>query len=169
MTATEPNSLQTQQPTARAIRQWLGLLVAVWLGVQITATFFSFFTAASHCDASDRTIGQAGVHRAAYVQASAVAIATASLAFFFIVGGVGLILDSGWSWRVLAAGAALQILSTIATQIWQASISAGRDCGISPGSSLGFVGAFIGILVWNIIPVGVLVLAVAGRPKQAKQ
>jgi hypothetical protein len=103
------------------------------------------------------------------VHASAVAIATASPAFVFIVGGVGLIPDSGWAWRVLAAGAALQILSTIATQIWQASISAERDYGISPGSSLGFVGAFIGILVWNVIPVGVLVLAVAGRAKQAKQ
>jgi hypothetical protein len=166
MSATESNSLQTQQPTARAIRKWLGLLVAVWLGVQITATFISYFTAASQFDAGNRSVGQVGVHRAAYVQASAVAIATASLAFVFIVGGVGLILDSGWAWRVLAAGAALQILSTIATQIWQASIPPQRDYGLP---SLGFVGAFIGILVWNIIPVGVLVLAVAGRPKQAKQ
>jgi hypothetical protein len=76
---------------------------------------------------------------------------------------VGLVLGTPWAWRILLAGSVLQILFTIATQLWQATLSVELHEGPFAGGSFGIIGAVIGILLWNVIPVGILFLSVSAR------
>jgi hypothetical protein len=91
----------------------------------------------------------------------AVTLLNLALAMVFIIGGAGLILNFDWAWRVIVAGAALEILATVVTQVWEASLLA--PAGYPPGRAL--LGAIIGIVAWSIVPVGIWVLGTAGRPR----
>ncbi|MCX5655244.1 MAG: hypothetical protein NTY65_11405 [Planctomycetota bacterium] len=169
MSATHDASQQSQ-PSRRALRMWAGLLVAVWLLIQMAAVMFSYVQSASF---REREYSNHRYHandfdpaaiRAGYWHSSTVALGTAALATVFIVGGVGLVLGTPWAWRILLAGSVLQILFTIATQLWQATLSGDLHEGPLAGGSLGIIGAVIGILLWNVIPVGILFLSVSARP-----
>ena len=174
MTEVPPQSSLGVQPSRRAVRLWTGLLVAIWLLVQIAAVMFSFAQSAGFREQELRAgtaLQEQGFDgrgtRAGYWHASAVAAGTAALAMVFIAGGAGLVLGTPWAWRVLLAGGVLQILFTAATQVWQATLPEHLDAGPLTGGSLGVMGAVIGILLWNVIPVGILILTLSVRPTRS--
>jgi hypothetical protein len=173
MTTVQPESQASAAPSPRAIRLWTGLLVAFWLLLQIVAVKFSFTQSMElQRQLHHPPTGGMGYPvdydisdlRAAFWHASVVGVGIAALAFVFIVGAVGLILSATWAWRVLLVGAVLQILFTIATQVWQATLS--EDLGLVEGS-VGW--AVLGILIWNIIPVRILLLVLASQPLGGKR
>jgi hypothetical protein len=146
----------------KTVRMWTGLLVAVWVLALMVAVFYIYSSEFAKYDYDSQQQRLADpVMPAHFWHAMVVALFSASLAMVFIVGGVALILNRGWSRHVLLAAAILQILVTIATQVWQAMLYAGKE-GI-PGRA--FIASAIGIIIWNVIPVGILILA-AARPKQ---
>ena len=153
---------------------WTGLLVAVWILIQIAAVMVSFAQSEGfRYRARDATANMSAHEpdmagtRAGYWHASAVAAGTAALAMVFIAGGTGLVLAARWAWWVLKGGAVLQILFTVATQVWQATLPEHVDAGPLTGGSLGVMGAVIGILLWNVIPVGILILTLSARPTES--
>jgi len=165
-------------PSARAIRIWTGLLVGIWILVLCGGVMVSYTRMDSYAQQRVRDAEQAGEaegaalaqpHEPGYWHASTVALASALLAMLFLVGGVGLILGQRWAWRLLLAVAIVQIVVTIGAQVWEATLPPeGYDL---PGGELGFLGAAIGILLWNVVPVGILILAAAAgrshRPGEA--
>lgn len=168
------DSPQQSQPSRRALRMWAGLLVAVWLLIQMAAVMFSFAQSVCFREQelrAEKAPQEQGLDgrgtRAGYWHASAVAAGTAALAMVFIAGGTGLVLAARWAWWVLKGGAVLQILFTVATQVWQATLPEHVDAGPLTGGSMGLMGAVIGILLWNVIPVGILILTLSARPTEA--
>lgn len=161
MSQNQSEVTQGGSPSLRALRIWTGLLVAVLLVIQMVAVCVTYTELRSHVQRLeyDAELPDApGI----YWHRLTVAVGGAVLAMVFIVGGVGLILDLAWVWRLILVGAAVQIVSTVATQVWQATLPAsGWD---APG--MGAVGAVIGILIWNVVPVGILILAIAGRKRR---
>jgi len=164
---------QDQMPGARAIRIWAGLLVGIWILALCGAVMVSYIRVDSYVQQRVRDAEPAGEaegaalaqpHEPGYWHASTVALASALLAMLFLVGGVGLILGQRWAWRLLLAVAIVQIVVTVGTQVWQAALPPeGYDL---PGGELGFLGAAIGILLWNVVPVGIVILAAsAGRSR----
>jgi len=166
---------QNALPSARALRVWAGLLVAIWILILCGAVGVSYIRVDTY--AQDRARGleppdevgaeaASDAHEAGYWHASAVALASALLAMLFLVGGVGLILGQPWAWRLLLVVAAVQMVVTVATQVWQAILPS--EAGSLPGGELGFLGAAIGILLWNVVPVGILLLASAAGRRQGR-
>jgi hypothetical protein len=153
------------QPAARTVRMWTGLLVTLWvlglIGAVITVYSEEFLRYGPHESAEHRMADP--VVMARYWHDMAVAVASAALAMVFIIGGTALILNCSWYRRVLLAGAVLQILATAGTQVWESLLPGAGPA--MPGRA--FLGALIGILLWNVIPVGILIL-VAVRPSSAE-
>ena len=137
----------------------VGLLLGTWLTIQFMVVIF--------CHLQDVGLRQRLDPYCWHI--AAVGIGTAALAMVFMVGRAGLILGARWTWRVLTIGAGLQILFTVVTQVWQASLPSGRynpDLMGSIENILLFrphtIATVAGILLWNIIPVGILVLSLLG-------
>jgi uncharacterized membrane protein YkgB len=152
---------------------WAGLLVAFWLLLLFVAVIYCYMhdldlSRASAAYARHNATIDAGTVAQYYWHNSAVGVGAAALGMVFIVGGVGLILGARWAWPVLVGGAGLQILFTVATQIWEATIPALRYNDYSDHGSPGLMGIVIGILLWNVIPVGILLLAL-GVQRQGKR
>jgi len=143
-------------PSDRAVRVWLGLLVALWVLIQIVAVVVCYFQMAE---------GQLnhGGHPAVFYRLYATALATAALAMFFVVGGVGLILNRSWARRAILFGACVQIALTVATQVLEVFTPMPNGEVVLHGP----LAAPLGILLWNIIPVGILILAAAKPNKPA--
>jgi len=144
-------------PSGRAVRAWLGLMVAFWILVQVVAINVCYFLMA------DGPLSH-GDHPAVFYRLYATALATAALAMLFVVGGVGLILNRSWGRTIVLLGAVLQIGVTVATQVWE-TFAPLPDRG--EGLLSGPLAAPLGILLWNVIPVGILILAAAKPPKPA--
>jgi len=155
MSGGEMNAASGNGPSGRAVRVWLGLLVTLWILVQVVAIIVCYFLMAegplSH-----------GEHRAAFYRVYATALGTAALAMLFVVGGVGLILNRSWGRTTVLLGAILQIGVTVATQILEAF----TPLPSQPSVISGPLGAPLGILLWSVIPVGILILAAAAKPNK---
>jgi hypothetical protein len=159
-------------PSPRTVRYWLGFLVVLLLLNQIGAIAVSVSQVEVRHDL-DRQFG-AGmtsetqgrgqvVIRPIDWQRFAVATATSLLAMLTMIGGVGLILNAPWGWSAVRTVAALQIISTLLTQVAEAVIKISDLDGPQRVLFTALV-AVIGVVLWNIIPVGVFILAGAGRP-----
>jgi hypothetical protein len=153
MSGGEMSSASGDGPSERAVRVCLGLLVALWVLIQIVAVCVCYFLMTegplSH-----------GEHQAAFYRVYATALATAALAMLFVVGGVGLILNRPWGRTLVLLGAILQIGVTVATQVWEAFAPLPNQPSVISGP----LGAPLGILLWSVIPVGILILAAAAKP-----
>jgi len=149
MTAS-PSDESSDRPSRYALRLWAALLVSLWIQAQGRAVVFACMQAAS--------CARLGQH-AHYWYALALAVGTAALAAVFIAGGVGLVREARWTWRILVIGAGLQILFTVATQVWEAALPPRLGFHILFEGPPGMMGAVMGILIWNVLPVGILLLA----------
>jgi len=136
----------------RTVRLWMGLLLAAWLAIQILSVLVCFGVLSDHQDDP----------LASYWHPAIVAVGIASLAIVFMVGGVGIASEQPWSWSLLLVAAAIQIVFTVATQIWEVTLPRGM-IWTHVNSSEKYLGAVIGILLWNIVPIGILLLAIQGR------
>jgi hypothetical protein len=152
MNSDEMNPASGNGPSGRAVRMWLGLLVAIWVLVQVVAIIFYYFLM------TERAL----IHGACY-RMYATALATAGLAMLFVVGGVGLILNRPWGPRTVLIGACLQIAVTVATQVWEVFTPLSNQPSVINGP----LGAPLGILLWSVIPVGILILAAAAKSPKA--
>jgi len=155
MSGGEMSPASGKGPSERAVRVWLGLLVAIWVLVEIVATMVCYFLMAQG------PLNRGG-HPAAFYRVYATALATAALAMLFVVGAVGLILNRTWGQRTILVGACLQIAVTVATQVWEVFAPLPNGEGVLHGP----LAAPLGILLWNIIPVGILILAAAAKPNK---
>lgn len=164
-------------PTARAVRAWTGLLAALWLAVLCGAIITCYFQVQRYLyyghrldtpegSAEPAEAVAAKPHPPGYWHTSAVALASAVLAMLFIVAVTGLILGAPWSWRLLLVGAILQIVATVVTQVWQATLPRTVG-GFFADGELGVLGAATGIALWNVVPVGILILAASGGKRRA--
>ena len=151
MSGGEMGSASGNGPSGRAVRVWLGLLVALWVLVEIVAVVVCYVLM------MQRPL-ETGEHPAVFYRVYATALATAALAMLFVVGGVGLMLNRSWARRVILLGACLQIAVTVATQVWEAFTPLPDAEGLLRGP----LAAPLGILLWSVIPVGILILAAAG-------
>ena len=168
----EPVVTPSGGPSARAIRMWTGVLVAVWILVLAVAVVVFYANVhfqvaeqirpASSAD-EDGRLGHAqpGPPPPGYWHAVAGALASAVLAMVFIVAGAGLILGADWSWWLLLAGAIAQILATVTTQVWQAMLPVSSSVHFAD-SRMGLIGALIGTILWSVVPVGLIILSAAG-------
>jgi len=156
MSGGEMSPASGKGPSERAVRVWLGLLVAIWVLVEIVATMVCYFLMAQG------PLNRGG-HPAAFYRVYATALATAALAMLFVVGAVGLILNRTWGQRTILVGACLQIAVTVATQVWEVFAPLPNGDGLLHGP----LAAPLGILLWSVIPVGILILAAAGKPPKA--
>jgi len=145
---------ESDHPTARSVRYWLGLMLGLMFVVQVGAALWAY-SDWSHMRPDHPDEMRVYWHR------YAVTLLNLALAMVFIIGGAGLILNFDWAWSVIAAAAVIEILITIVTQVWEASLMV--PAGYPPGR--GLLGAVIGILAWSIVPVGIWVLGTAGRPR----
>ena len=152
MSGGEMSSVNGNGPSGRAVRVWLGLLVALWILVQVVAIIVCYFLM------TEKTL----IHGAFY-RVYATALATAALAMLFVVGAVGLILNRPWGQRTILVGACVQIALTVATQVLEVFTPMPNGDGLLHGP----LAAPLGILLWNVIPVGILILAAAKPPKPA--
>ena len=150
----EINPASGNGPSGRAVRVWLGLMVALWVLVQIIAVFVCYFLMWGPLKGEPRVV---------FYRVYATALATASLAMLFVVGGVGLILNRSWARRTILFGACLQIAVTVATQVWEVFAPLPNGEGVLHGP----LAAPLGILLWSVIPVGILILAAAAKPNKA--
>jgi len=155
MSGGEMSSAGGNGPTGRAVRVCLGLLVALWVLIQIVAVVVCYVL-------MTQWPLKNGEHPAVFYRVYATALATAALAMLFVVGGVGLILNRAWGRRTILVGACLQIAVTVATQVWEAF----TPLPDQPSVISGPLGALLGILLWKIIPVGILILAAAAKPNK---
>jgi len=137
-------------PSGRAVRVWLGLMVALWVLVQIIVVFVCYFLMWGPLKGEPRVV---------FYRVYATALATAVLAILFIVGGVGLILNRAWGRRTILVCACFQIAVTVATQVWEVFTPLPDAEGLLRGP----LAAPLGILLWSVIPVGILILAAAAK------
>jgi len=152
MNENAPGAFQNQQPSALAVRLWLGLMLALWIVIQMIAIFVSYMHMMSWpLEKSE--------HPDVFCRVYATAMGTAVLAMLFIVVGVALILNRRWARPAIIFGACLQIVVTVATQIWEARVPMPEASGLT-----GLPAAALGIVLWNIVPVGILILAAALKP-----
>ena len=156
MSGGEMSSVGGNGPSGRAVRVWLGLLVALWVLVEIVAVVVCYVL-------MTQWPLKNGEHPAVFYRVYATALATAALAMLFVVGGVGLILNRSWGQRTILVGACLQIALTVATQVWEVFTPLSNQPSVISGP----LGAPLGILLWNVSPVGILILAAAARPPKA--
>jgi len=153
MSGGEMNPASGNGPSGRAVRVWLGLLVALWVLVEIVAVIVCYF----------HMIGPPVEPRPVFYRLYATALVTAALAMLFVVGAVGLILNRSWGQRTILVGACLQIAVTVATQVWEVFTPMPNGDGLLQGP----LAAPLGILLWSVIPVGILILAAAKPPRAA--
>jgi len=156
MSGGEMRSAGGNGPTGRAVRVCLGLLVALWVLVEIVAVVVCYVL-------MTQWPLKNGEHPAVFYRVYATALATAALAMLFVVGGVGLILNRAWGQRTILLGACLQIAVTVATQVWEAF----TPLPDQPSVISGPLGAPLGILLWSAIPFGILILAAFANPPKA--
>ena len=157
MSSGETGSASGNGPSGRAVRVWLGLLAALWVLVQIVAVVVCYFLMA------EGPLSR-GEHPAVFYRLYATALGTAGLAMLFVVGGVGLILNRPWGQRTILVGACLQIALTVATQVLEVFTPLPNGEGLLHGP----LAAPLGILLWSVIPVGILILAAAAaKPPKA--
>jgi len=156
MSGEETSSVGGNGPSGRAVRMWLGLMVAFWILVQVVAIIVCYFLMAQG------PLSRGG-HPAAFYRVYATALATAALAMLFVVGAVGLILNRTWGRGLILLGACLQIAVTVATQVLEVFTPLPNGEGLLRGP----LAVPLGILLWNIIPVGILILAAAAKPNKA--
>jgi hypothetical protein len=156
MSGGEMSSAVGNGPSGRAVRVWLGLLVALWVLIQFVAVVVCYFQMTEgplrHSD-----------HPAVFYRVYATALGTAALAMLFVVGAVGLILNRSWGRGLILLGACLQIAVTVTTQVWEAFTPLPNQPSVISGP----LGAPLGILLWSVIPVGILILAAAAKPPKA--
>ena len=157
MTADDLPVEEADNPTAHTVRSWLGLLVVILFVIQVSASGWAY-AEWYHTRTGNVHDMQVLWHR------FAVAMGNSMVAMITLAGGTGLILNARWAWRTVATAAVLQILVTVATQLWEGLMPVPE--GYPP--ERGLMGALIGIVAWNIIPVAVLTLSVAGRPRAAR-
>jgi hypothetical protein len=155
MSGGEMNPASGNGPSGRAVRVWLGLLVAIWVLVEIVAVVVCYVL-------MTQWPLKNGEHPAVFYRVYATALATAALAMVFVVGAVGLILNRSWARRTILFGACLQIAVTVATQVWEAFTPLPDQASVISGP----LGAPLGILLWSVIPVGILILAAAAKPNK---
>jgi len=155
MNGGEMGSAGGNGPSGRAVRVCLGLLVALWVLVEIVAVVVCYVLMTQWPQ-------KTGEHPAVSYRVYATALATAALAMLFVVGGVGLILNRAWGRRTILIGACLQIAVTVATQVWEVFAPLPNGEGVLHGP----LAALLGILLWNVIPVGILILAAAAKPNK---
>jgi hypothetical protein len=174
MTQTKPDALDQQQPSKRTLRILLGLLVTLWLMIQIGVASFSYVQTLDFRgqERHRNELKQSGVSvegtQAGYCRTSTVGAGTAALAVVFVAGAVGLIVAAKWARAVLAIGTCLQILFTIATQVWLAMLPEQMGGGEAiSGGSYGIMAAVTGIFLWNVIPVAILIFTFAARPSDS--
>jgi hypothetical protein len=156
MNGGQMSSVGGNGPSGRAVRVWLGLVVALWVLVQILAVVVCYVL-------MTQWPLKNGEHPAVFYRVYATALGTAGLAMLFVVGGVGLILNRPWGQRTILVGACLQIAVTVATQVWEVFAPMPNGEGLLSGP----LAAPLGILLWSVIPVGILILAAAKVPKAA--
>jgi hypothetical protein len=155
MSSSETSSVGGNGPSGRAVRVWLGLMVAIWILIQVVAIIVCYFLMAQG------PLTRGG-NPAAFYRVYATALGTAALAMLFVVGGVGLILNRPWGQRTILVGACLQIALTVATQVWEVFTPLPNGDGLLRGP----LAAPLGILLWSVIPVGILILAAAAKPNK---
>jgi hypothetical protein len=175
MTQTRPVALEQQQPGKRTIRIWLGVLVTLWLMIQIGVATFSYVQTLDFRGGGRPQNEQMQSGRpikdtqAGYFRTSTLGAGTAALAVVFVAGTVGLIVAAKWARTVLAIGTCLQILFTIATQVWLAMLPEHSDGGEAiSGDSYGMMAAATGIFLWNVIPVAILIFTAGTETRRAK-
>ena len=156
MNGGEMSSAGGDGPSGRAVRVWLGLLVALWVLVEIIAVVVCYVIMVEGPP-------RLREHPEVFYRVYATALGTAALAMLFVVGGVGLMLNRSWARRAILFGACLQIAVTVATQVWEAF----TPLPDAEGLLRGLLGAPLGILLWSVIPVGILILAAAAKPPKA--
>ena len=156
MSGGEMSSAVGNGPSGRAVRVWLGLLVALWVLIQFVAVVVCYVLMTQWPQ-------KTGEHPAVSYRVYATALATASLAMLFVVGAVGLILNRSWGRGLILLGACLQIAVTVTTQVWEAFTPLPNQPSVISGP----LGAPLGILLWSVIPVGILILAAAAKPPKA--
>ena len=144
-------------PSGRAARFWLGLLMAAWVLVEIVTVLFCYFHMSKW---RFRDGGDPEVFYRLYVTA----LGTSALAMLFVVGGVGFVLDRPWGRKMILRGARFQIALTVVTQIWEAIFPMTNAVFFS-----GILAMPLGILLWNVIPIGILMLADAAKPYKATE
>jgi len=138
------------------VRAWLGFLVALWVLAEIVTVVVCYI----HMVSGPLENGK---HPDVFYRVYTTAIGTAALAMLFIVGGVGLILNRSWGRRTILLGACLQIGLTVATQVWEIFTPLPDSEGLLSGP----LAAPLGILLWSVIPVGILILAASAKPSKA--
>ena len=137
----------------RALRIWLGLLLGVLFVFQI------FSAGCEYQKSHDWAFSPNWLH-------FDIALACAILAVMTVIGMAGLILGKAWAWRVIMAGAALQIFVTIVALILDLVVIFERYSDSPEPAYLSDIIAIVVYITISIgIPVGVLVLAVVGRPR----
>jgi hypothetical protein len=156
MSSEEMRSVNGNGPSGRAVRVWLGMLVAIWVLVQIVAVCVCYVY-------MTEWPLKKGEHPDVFYRLYATALGTAALAMLFVVGAVGLILNRPWGQRTILVGACLQIAVTVATQVWEAFTPLPDAEELLRGP----LAAPLGILLWSVIPVGILILAAAAKPPKA--
>jgi len=143
-------------PSGRAVRAWLGFLVALWVLAEIVTVVVCYVVMIE---------GPVRLreHSEVFYRVYATALGTAALAMLFVVGGVGLMLNRPRGRTTILLGACLQIGLTVATQVWEAFTPLPDGEGLLSGP----LAAPLGILLWSAIPVGILILAAAAKPPKA--
>jgi len=154
MSGGEMSPLGRGGPSGQAARFWLGLLLAIWVLVEIVTVLFCYFQMSKW---RFRGGGDPEVFYRLYVTA----LGTSALAMLFVVGGVGSVLERPWGRKMILLGARFQIALTVVTQIWEAIFPMTNAVFFS-----GILAMPLGILLWNVVPVGILILA-AAKPHKA--
>jgi hypothetical protein len=164
-------------PSGRAVRVWLGLLLSTQFIVQFAAVDWAWQDAnrfrplpAVHTHGPmslEQMLYGGEANNALYWRAITVATGEALLAIVTLVAGTGLILNAAWAGRLASLMAVGQILMTVVTQAWEVMATPEFQRGFTDYQPVGFLIllGLIGTVIWSIVPVGILVLSVTGRPK----
>ena len=158
MSETEAELSRDRYLNLRAVRILTGVLVMLWLFVQVGAIVVAFVQW-HDTDLSDLQDDPA--EAALYTHRFGVALGTAVLVMLFVAGEAAIILNLGWARQLVFLAAILQILTTVGTQIWEATLPVPEGYPASRNIMM----AFIGVVVWNILPVAILVFAAAWKQR----
>jgi len=177
MNSDEINPASGNGPTGRAVRVWLGFLLGTQFIVQIAAVGWGWQDAIrfrplpavhGHRQMSFEIMFEREPNNALYWRAITLATGEALLAIVTLVAGTGLIQNAAWAGRLASLMAVGQILMTAATQAWWAMATPEVQRGFYDYQPVGFriLLGLIDAVIWSIVPVGILVLSVTGRPKR---
>ncbi len=146
------NESQAGGPS-RVVRLWTGALLVVWIIAQVVTVGIMYKQAYQDAESLEHH------ERAAVYHHMGVALMVAPLAMALMAAGVGLIVNRRWAYTVIAAAAALQVVVTVVTQVWEAALP--QEHAQVPMFRV--LSAAIGIIVWSVVPVGLLLLGVIGH------